>query len=125
MPSHLHPDDRPNLPIINDCLFLMKKRYEGGALTPLLTDSKINDKVILSNSLGNFNPENSIFMKPCLIYLLLDLDLLLCTFISKSCSQKEYVSILNSYLSILCYNTYFFVTPIFVKTRIFLHKVIL
>ena len=31
------------------------KRYKEDALTPLLIDSKINDKIILSNSHGSFD----------------------------------------------------------------------
>lgn len=53
VPGFLHPDD-----VIEsheaDCMYLMVKRYEDGALTPSLTGLKPGDSVTVSAAIGKF-----------------------------------------------------------------------
>ncbi|XP_023245149.1 cytochrome b5 reductase 4 [Copidosoma floridanum] len=56
VPSCLHPEDRPASATSDDCLCLMVKRYENGALSPTLAALRVGDKLELSNALGTFEP---------------------------------------------------------------------
>ncbi|KAI4485098.1 hypothetical protein M0802_012748 [Mischocyttarus mexicanus] len=57
VPACLHPEDTaPNY--TSDCICLMIKRYDDGALSPFITALKISENVILSNGLGNFIVES-------------------------------------------------------------------
>ncbi|KAF7380723.1 hypothetical protein HZH66_014099 [Vespula vulgaris] len=57
VPACLHPEDTaPNY--TSDCICLMIKQYEDGALSPSITALKVKEKVTLSNGLGVFVVES-------------------------------------------------------------------
>ncbi|XP_014599928.1 PREDICTED: cytochrome b5 reductase 4 isoform X1 [Polistes canadensis] len=57
VPPCLHPENTaPNY--TSDCICLMIKRYEDGALSPSITALKTSESITLSNGLGNFIVES-------------------------------------------------------------------